>query len=868
MALSSDDKLGPYEILGLIGVGGMGEVYLARDPRLGRNVAIKVSAERFSERFEREARAVAALNHTNICTLHDVGPNYLVMEFVEGASPNGPVPLGEALRIARQITDALEAAHEKGIVHRDLKPGNIKVKPDGTVKILDFGLAQVVPISGGVSDNSPTISMPATEAGVILGTAGYMSPEQARGKPVDKRTDIWAFGVVLYEMLTGRRPFEGETLTDTLAAVALKEPDLHRVPYQVRKLLRRCLEKDPKNRLRDVGDAMALVEDAPEPVNEIQASRGRKPTLAWAMTGVLAAVLAVVGFIHLREQPQRSPELVRFQIQPELFMNAASPFSISPDGRKLVFVAAGPDGVTRLWIRSLDSLELRPLSGTETEPDIPPPFWSPDSRYVAFDAVGKLKRVDVAGGPPQTLCDVSANVVGGSWNRDGTIIFAMNLDRIVQIPASGGTPSPVTALDASRKEAGHVFPSFLPDGRHFIYLNISTVPENSGVYVGSLDAKPSEQSRRKVVGTPFGAAYVPPTDSASGIGHLLFRRERWLMAQPFDDRTQELSGEPVAIAEGLSSYLSNGLFSASSNGVLVRWAGGTPNSQLTWFDKQGRAGGVVGDPGVFNSLALSPDNRQAVFSRLDYHTLSEDLWLLDFSRETTTRFTFGPGLVGYPVWSPDASRVAYAASRDGQFYLYQKFVNGAKDQELLTSLTNFPLPTSWSSDDQLLMYTLTSAKTGSDVWVLPLKSLKPFPLLHSEFNESSGQFSPEMRRIAYVSNDNGREEVYVRTFSPDTPDIASTRKLMVSKGGGTAPKWRPDGKEITYIRPDGKLMVVAITDGPAFDAGTPGELVQLAKGGGAVDVAADGRILQAIPLEKDAQAAFTVLLNWQAVLKK
>jgi Tol biopolymer transport system component len=708
---------------------------------------------------------------------------------------------------------------------------------------------------------------------MILGTASYMSPEQARGKPVDKRTDIWAFGVVLYEMLTGRRPFEGETLTDTLAAVALKEPDWQRVPYQVRKLLRRCLEKDPKNRLRDVGDAMALVEDAPERVNEIQASHGLRPTLAWATTGVLAAVLGVMGFIHFREQPQRRPELVRFQIQPELSMDAAGPFSISPDGRKLVMVAAGPDGTTRLWVRSLDSLELRSLPGTETAPNIPPPFWSPDSRYVAFDAIGKLKKVDVAGGPPQTLCEVSAAIVGGSWNRDDTIIFALNLDSIMQVPASGGTPSPVTALDISRKEGAHVFPSFLPDGRHFIYLNISAVSENNGVYVGSLDAKPSEQKRQKSVDTLFGPAYVPPTNAASGVGHLLFRREKSLMAQPFDDRTQELAGEPVAIAEGLSSYLLNGLFSASSNGVLVHWAGGTQNSQLTWFDKQGHAVGVVGDPGFFNDVTLSPDNRQAVFSRLDYHTLAQDLWLLDFSRGTTTRFTFGPGLVQNAIWSPDASRLAYAASRDGQYYLYQKFASGAKDQEVLLkvaepSLTNFPIPTSWSSDDRFLMYTVANAKTGSDVWVLPLKNSKPFPLLHSEFSESSGQFSPEMRRVAYVSNESGREEVYVRTFSPDTPDIDPTGKLMVSKGGGTAPRWRPDGKEITYIRPDGKLMVVAITAGPAFQAGTPGELVQLEKGGGPVDVAADGRVLQAIPLEKHAQAAFTVLLNWQAVLKK
>ena len=868
MSLVSGDKLGPYEILGLIGAGGMGEVYLARDPRLRRNVAIKVSAARFSERFEREARAVAALNHPNICTLHDVGPNYLVMEFVEGESPIGPLPLDEALRIARQIAGALEGAHEKGIVHRDLKPGNIKVKPDGTVKVLDFGLAKVTPASTGNSENSPTLSMAATQSGMILGTAGYMSPEQTRGKPVDKRADIWAFGVVLHEMLTGRRLFEGDTLTDTLAAVVLKEPDWERVPFQVRKLLRRCLEKDPNNRLRDVGDAMALVEYGPEPVSVAKASR--KLTLPWAMTGVLAAVLAVIGFIHFREPQPRQPELVRFQIQPGLSMGAASPFAISPDGRKLVIVAACPDGATRLWICSvLDSLELRQLPGTETIPNIPPPFWSPDSRYVAFDAGGKLKRVDVTGGPPQTICDVSAPVVGGSWNRDGTIIFNLNIVGIMQVPAAGGNPSPLTVVDASRKEGTHAFPSFLPDGRHFIYVNLSDMPEYCGVYVGSLDAKPSDRARR-VVATKFGPAYVPPVNAASGVGHLLFRSEGSLMAQPFDDRTQELSGEPAPVAEGLSSFLLNGFFSASTNGVLVHRTGGGQSSQLTWFDRQGRALGVVGDPGFYSngSLALSPDNKQAVFSRFDYSTLSQGLWLHDFSRGTTTRFTFGTGLVQYPVWSPDASRIAYASERGGQ--IYQKLANMAKDQEVLLTVTGAvtgPVPTSWSRDGRFLMYTALDAKTGSDVWVLPLESRKAFPILHNDFNESSGQFSPDMRWVTYVSNESGSEEVYVRAFSPNTPESASTGQSIVSKGGGTAPKWRQDGKEIIYFRPDGKLMAVGITAGSIVQPEAPRELVQLAKGGGPADVARDGRILQAVPLDK-GEAAFTVLLDWQAVLKK
>ena len=686
---------------------------------------------------------------------------------------------------------------------------------------------------------------------------------------MDKRADIWAFGVVLHEMLSGRRLFEGETLSDTLAAVVMKNPDWEQVPFQVRKLLRQCLEKDPNHRLRDVGDAMALVEDSREPMSVAQASRKR--TLPWAMTGVLAAALAVIGFIHFGEPQPRQPQSVRFQIQPGLSMGAASPFAISPDGRKLVFVAAGPDGVTRLWIRSLDSLELRQLPGTETIPNIPPPFWSPDSRYVAFDANGKLKRVNVAGGSPETICEVSAPVIGGSWNRDDTIIFNLNLGGIMQVPASGGNPSPLTVLDASRKEAAHAFPSFLPDGRHFIYVNLSDEPEYAGVYVSSLDAKPSDRARR-LVATKFGPAYVPPLNAASGVGHLLFRREGSLMAQPFDDRTQELSGEPATVAEGLSSFLANGFFSVSTNGVLVHRLGGGQSSQLTWFDPQGRALRVVGEPSFFSngSLALSPDNNQAVFSLLDYPTLSQDLWLLDFYRGTTTRFTRGTELVQNPVWSPDASRIAYASTRGGQF-IYQKLTNMVTDPEVLLDVTGavtLPVPTSWSRDGRFLMYTMVDAKTARTYGFSRWRAASRFPSFTTISNESSGQFSPDMRWVTYVSNESGSEEVYVRDFSPDSPETASTGQRTVSKGGGTAPKWRKDGKEIIYFRPDGKLMAVAITAGSVSPLEAPRELAQLAKGGGPADVARDGRILQAVPIDKDVQAAFTVVLDWQAALKK
>jgi serine/threonine protein kinase len=882
-------RLSHYEITSHLGSGGMGDVYQATDLKLGRSVAVKFLPENFSHdservaRFQREARVLASLNHPNIASIYELeeiaGRHFLVMELVPGETlaeriARGAIPLSEALPIGKQIADALEAAHEQGIIHRDLKPSNIKVRPDGAVKVLDFGLAKAFESSATNSTLSqlPTVRMSATQAGVILGTAAYMSPEQARGRPVDKRTDIWSFGVVLHEMLTGRTLFHGDTLADTLAAVVTKPPVWDDVPFQVRRLLRQCLQKEPRDRLRDIGDAMTLVESAVEPAISAQAENKTRSALPWAVTGLLAAILATLGLIHFREQPSQQPELMRLQIQPGLTMGEGSPFQISPDGRKLVLVAAGPDGNTRLWIRSLDSLELRSLPGTETEPNIAPPFWSPDSRSVAYGVSGKLKRVDIAttGGLPETICNVSSFIVGGSWNRDGTIVFGANLGGIFQVPAKGGTSLPVTVLDASRGDATHIFPMFLPDGRHFIYLNVvGDSSEASGIYVGSLDKKPDQQSRERLVATTFGAAYVRPVDAASGVGRLIFRRGRSLMAQPFNDRTMDLSGEPVAIADGLSDYLSNGFFSVSSTGVLVHREGLGQNTQLTWFDRQGRPGDVFGEPGFFEALAVSPNNQQVVFSRLDAEMQSINLWLLD-SQGRLIRFTDGTSFASFPVWSPDSSQIAYATSLTGRFSLARKLASGVHDPEVLLNVaaeTGFPTPTSWSSDNRFLLYTLPGSNTGSDIWLLPLQDRKPIALVQTQHNESGGQFSADMRWIAYVSNDSGHDEVYVRSFSPDNPASPAAEKWPVSRDGGSAPKWRLDGKEITYIRPDGMLMSVAVEPGPAFHAQTPKELFLLTNPGGTAEVASDGRVLQGIPLEKNPFATFTVTLNWQALKK-
>jgi hypothetical protein len=485
--LNPGTRLGPYEILALIGAGGMGEVYKAHDPRLGRDVAIKVSAAQFTDRFEREARAVAALNHSNICTLHDVGPNYLVMEYVEGESPKGPLPLDEALRIARQIADALGAAHEKGIVHRDLKPGNIKIKPDGIVKVLDFGLAKQTSVAfEGNASNSPTLSLAATQAGMILGTAAYMAPEQARGKPADKRADIWAFGVVLYEMLTGETLFRGEDLTEILASVVKDQPTLSNVPPQVRRLLKKCLEKDPQKRLRDIGDAWELLEpSSAEPAAPAAATQSRRGVWALAVVaGVLALALAALAFVHFWETPtpeQRLRYTIPLPLENAELLPQTFRFAISPNGR-YVAITLTANGRRQLWLREMDAVDARPMPTTD---DASSPFWSPDSRWIGFFAAGQLRKISVGGGPAQTICEEAAGA-GGTWNRDDVILFSTRERVLRQVPAKANA----TATDVTHNKLPSAFPVFLPDGRRFLYLvRGSTVPDKSGIYLGSLDGK-------------------------------------------------------------------------------------------------------------------------------------------------------------------------------------------------------------------------------------------------------------------------------------------------------------------------------------------------------------------------------------------
>jgi eukaryotic-like serine/threonine-protein kinase len=859
--------LGPYEIVAPLGAGGMGEVYRAHDPRVGRDVAIKISGEQFSERFEREIRAVASLNHSNICHLYDVGPDYLVMELVEGPTladriKQGPIPLEESLEIARQIADALEAAHEKAIVHRDLKPANIKIKPDGTVKVLDFGLAKVGGTPVVSSDNSPTLSVAQTAAGVILGTAAYMSPEQAKGKIVDKRADIWAFGVVLYETLTGKQLFAGETVSEILAAVIMKEPEWEQVPAKVQRLLRTCLQKDPKKRLADISDAKLLLEDAPE------SAPARHPWLAWGVAAAFLLAFALVCLVHFGEKPRIS-EPMSFQISlPEKAIFAPSgAFGLSPDGRHLAFYATDSNGVTRLWIRRMDSLQAQPLAGTES--DNPSPFiWSPDSRFIAFGSAGSLKKIDVSGGPPTEVCKVAGTVVGGDWNRDGVIIFG-SPSGLMRVPEAGGTPLPLV-----QGPSHDVHPVFLPDGRHFLYKRTAK-PEDTGIYAGSLDIKAGEQPSKRLLAADTGAVYIPSAGSAPG--QLLFMREGMLMAQPFDDKRLELTGDSVNVAEQVGIMADTGYFSASTSGVLIYMPGSDRlNVRLTWVDRQGKVFGSAGEPANYSGLALSPDGSHAAVAILTWHDYRRmNLRLLDFESDISRPFTF-EGFESNPVWSPDGLSIIFRSRRGGVIEIHRKLVSGVKEEEVLLKSDQSMTPTSLSGDRRFLLYSATDPKMKSDLWVLPLEGGdrpgKPYKFLATPNNETEGQFSPDGRWIAYTSDESGYNEIWIRPFSKDSirESSESGPKWMVSKSGGTKPRWKEDGKELFYLATGGKIMSVEIASSPDFLPGSITPLFQRVEfPWKPFDITSDGkRLLIAGEKEQGTPVPFTVILNWQAGLKK
>jgi serine/threonine protein kinase len=855
------DKLGPYEILGRIGAGGMGEVWKARDTRVDREVAIKVSTEQFSDRFEREARAIAALNHPNICTLFDVGPDYLVMELIEGPTladciKEGPLPFDEALAIARQIADALEAAHEKNIVHRDLKPANIKVRPDGSVKVLDFGLAKTGTPETTVTHDSPTLLHSPTQVGVILGTAAYMAPEQARGKAVDKRADIWSFATVFFEMLTGRRLFEGEDLTETLASVVKSDPDLTAVPRKVRRLLAKCLQKDPKKRLRDIGDAWELLEEGGDSftANQQRSAFGKWGSFALGAAAIFAIAFAVLGLAYFHGRNETPASAIRFQIPAAPEISGIALPSVAPDGKKVFY----SDG-RRLWVRSFDSLEPRMLSNTEGI-SVGEPFWSADSQAIYFTAGGKLRRADLQGGAAQDICALTGLLTGGFTTADGRIMFFANPGGLFEVLAGGRTPSPLaataefTAGGGVGVDLGSV--QILPDGNHFIFSG-RRASANLGVYVASLDG---QEKPMKILPYQSWVSWVPA--GTNGSGYLLFIRDAVLMAQSFHANRLKFEGNPIPLVRGVN------YFSASAGGALI-YRTGERARRLKWLDRQGKDLGTVGSPGSYGELALSRDGTRAAVVRLDPVRTE----IHQFATEATIQLTKTTSSVK-PVWSPDGARIAFAGSTGDRiaFDLYEAPSSADTDPRPLLRTDVPKFPWDWSLDGRWLIYSAASPVTKEDLYVLPMQGEhKPQPFLVTDYTETDAAFSPDGRLVAYVSDESGKFELYVRSF-PATEG----GKWTVSSAGGYQPRWRHDGRELFYFEGDGRLMSVDVTPGATFKSGTPKFLFQVPIfGGGATtgnhywDVAPDGqRFLINTVDSETTSTVINVVLNWQAELKK
>jgi Tol biopolymer transport system component/tRNA A-37 threonylcarbamoyl transferase component Bud32 len=888
--------LGHYRVTAAVGAGGMGEVYRATDTKLGRDVALKVLPTAFAldsarlARFEREARVLASVNHPGIAHLYgsESAPlpdgtrvHFLVMELVEGEDlaerlERGRVPVDEAIAIARQVAEALEEAHERGIVHRDLKPGNVKITPDGRVKVLDFGLAKALSgdgpgaTSAAELSRSPTVAHTGTTAGTILGTAAYMSPEQARGKAVDKRADIWAFGVVLFEMLCGRRLFEGETVTDVLASV-VKEPIRWEAlpgstPSHVRRLLARCLERDPRQRLRDVGEArVALGEKtAAEPPGPGSPHPGRPSRATTALGLALLLTAAGLAWILLARPAARHVRLRELSIVPPP-KSSFGTFALSPDGRRLAFAAA-TEGRVSLWLRNLDAMEAVAVPGTEGAHQ---PFWSPDARSIGFFAGGKLERLDLPGGVVSTICDIGV-ATGGTWNRDNVILFSrLGGSGISQVAASGGAPRVALPVDPQRQETDYANPFFLPDGRHYLYTVFTGRREYRGVYVGSLDGN----GRRKVLDGNTNAIYAA---GPRGEGYLLFGRGDALVAQAFDAGRLELRGEPVPIAPRVAmgqdvTGMGRRFVSAAADGVLVfDPSPDRQGSRLAWVDRAGRPAGEPIAMKRVSMVRLSPDGRRFAVSVVDPDLGTGDLWLSDADGANPTRFTFDPANDAMPVWSPDGTRIAWTSNRGGSYDLYEKAASGSGEDVRLLHSDHYKFPTDWSTDGRTILYREINASNDFDLWALPVGregSLgKPFPFVRTEANETTASFSPDGSRVAYASDESGRFEIYVCAFP------SGEGKRQVSTGGGMSPLWRNDGREIYFQAPDGTLMAAAVEPGPAFEVRPPVPLFAFRPA--AVlntpfySPAPDGRrfLISAI-VDAQPGAPLTVVLDWTALLQ-
>lgn len=863
--MSNQKLLGQYEVLDKIGEGGMGQVWKALDTRLNRTVAIKVLSRQFLEdpefrqRFQREARAISGLSHPNICTLYDIGEQngipFLVMEYLNGPTlaarlQEGAIPVADALRHATEIAEALDHAHRRNIVHRDLKPGNLLLISSGvrtSIKLLDFGLAKAVRPHGDTSGPAPATL---TRAGVVMGTLSYMAPEQVAGKPVDTRTDIFSFGALFYEMLTGAKAFRGDSESAIMAAVLSADPPpvttLSPVtPRELDRVVMRCLQKNPDARYQSTRDVLAelaflqneaAASQLPSPAATVPqapppAPRG-KLRLAYAVAAL--CLIAAAGFAawsgFLLGRPRPTSPGVQFSLGPPL--GESFPFgaqvggsAISPDGSVLAFVATSR-GVPALWTRRLDSLEARVVPGSEGAAY---PFWAPDGRSLAFFASGKLKRADLQGGAILELAD-APSACGGTWSPAGTIVFAPDASgRLYQLPDTGGKPSPVSAVRTRESEDAHCWPQFLPGGRRFLYLSRRVGREGSRIAIGSLDGNPESQKPVDVASSNYRAQYSPS-------GNLLFVRDGTLLAQPFDPERGSLSGEPRTLSSGIAllPHLNYACFSVSNGDVLLTRSGGVQTSQLAWFDRSGRRLEAVGSQELYIGLRLSDDGARLVTARTDARTAISDLWLHDMAAGTSARVTFEDGRDFSPVWSGDASTLAFASTRTGVANLYARPAAGTGGNRLLLQSVRPQRPFDWSADGRHLLYEESQASTKRDLWALPLsEGGKPFAVINSGANESQGRFSPDGRWVAYSSDESGRSEIYVRDFP------ASGAQWQVSTQGGAQPVWRSDGRELFYIASDGSLVAVPIT--VAGTALRPGATVRLFKAGLPVEGWSDQR---------------------------
>jgi eukaryotic-like serine/threonine-protein kinase len=889
MSLNPGAKLGPYEIQSPLGAGGMGEVYRARDTRLDRIVAIKVLVSHLSslpelkQRMEREARAISSLNHPNICHLYDIGSqdgtDYLVMEFLEGETlaerlGKGALPLPEILKIGIAVAEALAAAHRQGIVHRDLKPGNIMLTKGGA-KLMDFGLAKSAGAGVPGASNAPLLSAartmtqaspvsPLTTAGTMIGTIQYMSPEQIEGKEADARSDLFALGAVLYEMVTGARPFEGKSQISVASAILEKDPEpisttQPLTPPAFENIITACLAKNPEERLQTAHDvvlqlkwiAQSGTQSGTQVVRSTEKKGSGRELLAWLIAGGLALLLIALILFW------RGSRVVA----PTTYFSAPLPFAaravaVSPNGHTIAMVGHRESERNNvLWIYEPGSEEATILPDTG---DASFPFWSPDGRSLGFFAAGKLKRLNLAGGPVQTLCDASTGR-GGTWNKDGVILFTPSGTLgvgLYKISASGGTPTQVTVPDKALSEDSNRWPVFLPDGIHYLYsaINLSGRRDLYSIYLGSLNST----EKRLIVRAKGNAAYAAP-------GYLLFYRDQTLFAQHFDPEKFQLTGESVPILTDVQFFprISEAVFAATSTGLLVaQRSKDSGASQPLWFDRKGQQIGVALSPGIYGNIMLSPNGRAVASDTTDPASQNTDIWTYDLQAQGAKRLTFDPALDSLPIWSPDGSRTVFASNRELKFDLYLKDANGAQEEKIIAQDGPDRFPTDWSRDGKYVIY-----GRGPDLWFLTFPELRVTPFLKATSTLKSARFSPDGKWVAYASNESGRWEIYVTSF----PEAHG--KWQVSNSGGDQPRWRGDGKELFYLSTDSKIMAVPVKTGSNFDAGAPTALFQAnpremfaTSELFSYDVSGDGQKFLVNSQLKTELTPVSVILNWSSKL--